>query len=614
MEIYFLKAGYAPPQERFAAHARRRFRLVPASGHPNAPQPDPNLFIVHYGPAEQNDTIPSNMVPYDQRIHTTMQQRQYLLKAGHIRRKEFMLSDRANWPTLPELTGRQAEPQQMVPRGVPQQMAYPPQGVAGPPAKRARHSQSQNQQAPAQAVQPLDAAFEDDEDTSRGDMFDHLTPREISLSRYQQNHEWMEEILSSPYRLNQITPSDLGLGLLGELSSVTEGIFAAQGAEAYKQQPEESKGPVGRLDPEKADQFRKRVDEYITAQNAQMEEMQKAHEEAIADLKKKSVLNDREKELRYVKDSGSELWMPHDGSEIKNESLKKTVEEIMQEIESSTGRKINSRPSVKCVQEGGYQAPAPEPEPEPVAPPAPEMSRQQSQTGSQNSGLLVGESDTDMGGTAAGLLDQMGTGLSAHSTPANNFPTPQAQLSNAQSNAATPQNASAASPAVSQPAAQPVPQPAAETDVTMGGTDSAPKDQPATEPDQGTNSGDWVVVPKDGESATETPAPAAPSGSAPGSVPGSDNNTPKPAVAPAKVPSAAGTPGITDNNFDQNDFSSLGDLDTAGDALAGFDAPALDGDAGELGEGLDLQMDMEDSAFGDAFHGVDASGTPGQDL
>jgi hypothetical protein len=147
----------------------------------------------------------------------------------------------------------------------------------------------------------------------------------------------------------------------------------------------------------------------------------------------------------------------------------------------------------------------------------------------------------------------------------------------------------------------------------MAGMEPDSKEQQTTAPDQGTGSGDWVVVPKDGTpSGADTPAAA---GNAAGAS--SSGNTPKPnTAAPSnKVPSAAGTPGIAgDGGFDQNDFSSLGDLDTAGDALAGFDAPGLDGSAGELGEGLDLQMDMEDSAFGDAFHGVDTSGTPGQDM
>ncbi|KAG6024069.1 hypothetical protein E4U41_001870, partial [Claviceps citrina] len=89
---------------------------------------------------------------------------------------------------------------------------------------------------------------------------------------------------------------------------------------------------------------------------------------------------------------------------------------------------------------------------------------------------------------------------------------------------------------------------------------------------------------------------------------------------------AAATPAATDAGsaagFDQNDFGSLGDLDTAGDAMAGYDAGAdlnAEGSAGAGdgdGDGLDLEMNMEDdSAFGDAFHGVESSGMPaeGQD-
>jgi hypothetical protein len=440
------------------------------------------------------------------------------------------------------------------------------------------------------------APFDDDEDISRGDMFDHMTPREISYARYQQNHEWMEEILSSPYRMYQITPSDLGLGLKGSLASLTEGIFAAQGAEAYQQAVDTDKAYVGRLDPEKAIEFRKRVDEHIAKEKAEMEEMKTAHEADLAALKSKSILSVREKELRYLQDAGSELWMPHENGEIKDEELKKTVDEIMKEIEDSTGRKIESQPAVKCVQKGGYQAPV-VPEPAPVAAaPSTQMSRQASNTGSQNSALIMGGPDIDMGNTAAGLLDQMGTGMSSHSTPGN-FPTPQAHLSGSQSNAATPQNANVGSPAIPQQQHTQPQQQQHSGDVSMGGTDA----QKLT-PGQNTTGDDWVVVPKD-DSAT-TNAPSASNG-------GSEPKAPVP-----KVPSAAGTPGLTDTGFDHNDFGSLGDLDSAGDALANFDSGGLDGGAGSMGDGLDLNMDMEDSAFGDAFHGVgDSAGqTPsGQD-
>ncbi|KJZ72643.1 hypothetical protein HIM_08002 [Hirsutella minnesotensis 3608] len=656
LEIYYLKAGYIPG-EQYALHARRRFRLVPVPGHPNPPQPDMSLFIVHYGPSEPNDRIPANMVPYDERVNAIMQQRHYLLRAGQIRRKEFMLSDRVNWPSLPELTRQQMGPQ-MVPRGVPQQMAYPTQPAPGPPAKRARHGPAQGGQA---AVMPgmagMDAAFDDDEDITRGDMFDHLTQREISLSRYQQNHEWMEEILSSAYRMNQITPADLNLGLKGELASLTEGIFTAQGAEVFTQAPD--KPYIGRLDPGLADEFRKRVNEHTESTLAEIKRMQAAHAEAMAQFKESSVYIAKEAELRAITKEPTPDASQGEGDaeaapeeKTQRQVSTKTEEEIVKDVEAAAERTITSRPLLKRIQDGGYQAPAPEaPVPQIVS----QMSRQPSRAASQVSGLEMGESDIDMGGTAAGLLDQMHTGFSSMSTPVNNFPTPQAHLSAAQSNVATPSNAhSASSPAPvsapaqtqsSAPGSMPAPAqgqssgsapaPAPESmpaqaptasgssqmggDVSMGGTTDGPdkpEEEHSTEPDQGTGSGDWVVVPKDGETPTASAAPNQETASA-----SAIDEAPKPAAAATgaatstKPSSAAATPAVTDGgstSFDQNDFSSLGDLDTAGDALAGFDAPDLDGAAGELGDGLDLQMDMEDSAFGDAFHGVDAVGTPGE--
>ncbi|KAF4998803.1 hypothetical protein FGRMN_2858 [Fusarium graminum] len=599
LEIYYQKAGYFPG-EQYALHARRRCRLVPIPGHPNPPQPDIGLFVVHYGPAEPNDRVPVSMIPFDERTNSIMQQRHFLQRAGQIRRKEFMLSDRVNWPTLPDLT-RQAVPPQMPPRGVPQQMAYPTPATPGPPSKRPRHSASQGGQAPLPGMPQLDATFDDEEDVSRGDMFDHLTPREISLSRYQQNHEWMEEILSSPYRISQITPADLNLGFKGELASLTEGIFPAQGVEAFTAPPE--KPYIGRLDPEKAEEFRKRVQNHVESTKAEIEKMQADHAKALAEFKENSIFSTKEKELRNVLEgTGTEIWRiegkvdPYDEDSLPQTVSTKTVEDIVSEVESATGKKADAKPTVSRIQDGGYQPPAPEP----VQTGPSQLSRQPSQSGSQNSGIMIGESDIDMGGTVAGLLDEMHTGVSTTSTPLHNFGTPQAQLSAAQSGAGTPSN-------MINPSG----------DVAMGGT-QGPKDHAGTAPDQGTGSGDWVVIPKDGasnEQVNQGPGSGAVSASAnTPNVPGIDAAKSVAKTASAGATPAAGTPGGS-VSFDQNDFSSLGDLDTAGDALASFDGPTLDGSAGELGEGLDLSMDMDDSAFGDAFHGVDTSGTPqGQDM
>lgn len=598
MEIFYLKVGYIPG-EQVAAHARRRFRLVPAPGHPNPPPVDQNLFIVHYGPSEPNDRVPHTAVPYDERVGAIMQQRAYLLSRGMLRRKDFMLADRANWPSLPELT-RQPMPGQQNPRGVPQQMAYPTQPGVGPPAKRARHAQSQGQQAATPAAPVIDP-MDDDEDVYRGDMFDHLTPRELSIGRYQQNHEWMEEILSSPYRMGQIAPADLGLGLKGELASLTEGIFAAQGGDAYAQVPE--KTCVGKLESGQADEFRKRVNDYISSTESEIAKMKEEQEKNLAEFKQGSFIRTKERELKsLVEQTGPEQWRIEgrvDNTDQDDEhprtTSKQTLDEIVQQVEASLGRKVESKPVFNRVQMGGYQSPPPEPEPEPEAEPAPavpadqQMSRQVSQAGSQNSGLMMGDADMDMGDTAAGLLDQMHTGLSSASTPANNFPTPQAHLSASQSNAPTPGQANVPSPAPAQPAA--APPAAAPADATMADAGAPKPGQPSAP--SGEADGDWVVVPKEGSTDPNVGA--------------AKPTQPDEAKPPVTKPSAEATPAAS-ASFDQNDFGSLGDLDTAGDALSGFGAPELDGAAGDL----DLNMDMDDSAFGDAFHGVGGTGTPGE--
>lgn len=587
------------PGEQFAMHARRRFRLVPAPNHPNTPLIDVSLFMVHYGPAEPSARVPVAAIPYDEQVNAKMQQRAFLLRAGQLRRKEFVLTDKVNWPVLPELASRPMAPQ-MTPHGVPQQMAYPTQPPIEPPAKRARHGPNQAQQTAIPAMPGMEPPVDDEEDSWRGDIFDHLTPREISMSRYRQNHEWMEEILSSPYRMGQITPMDLGLGLQGELSSLTQGIFASHGVEALGRIPDDAY--VGRLDAGKAAEFRKRVEEHIESTKAEIERMRAEHVKTVAEFKHSSVVSKKEKELRLIIDHprpeiGTVQGRTDAADAVSQAKLSsKTVEEIAKEVESSVGATIVSKLPVKRIQDGGYQPPAPEPT-EPAATPAAtaSLSRQPSQAGSQASGLMMEEADIDMGNTAAGLLDQMHTGRSQTSTPVNNFPTPQAQPSEAQSNAPSPAQAASTAPAKS---------PQLSGDVSMGGTGApAQEKQSGTASDQhDTGSGDWVVVPKGGVTP-EVGTTGTPAGSAEAAA--------KPAAAVAKPASEAATPSLTDGGFDQNDFSSLGDLDTAGDALAGYDSPALDGSAGELGEGLDLNMDMEDSAFGDAFHGVSHGRIPG---
>ncbi|KAI1457994.1 DUF1750-domain-containing protein [Annulohypoxylon moriforme] len=607
LEVYYHKAGYAY-NEHFATHSRRRFRLIPPTVHtPNASTVDPSLWIVHYGPVENNERIPSQLIPRDSRTHAMLETRAYLQRCGQIQRKEFILSDRINWPQI--AWPREPSRQTMFagPRGVPQGMAYPPHPPAAgaPPSKRARTGQAaQNQVPPAMAAIPADNSYDDEEDTSRGDMFDHLTPREVSLARYRQNHEWMEEILSSPYRMGQIGFSDLGLGLKGELSGVTDGIF-----EAHDGHPGEklSKSATTKLVPEQAAEFRKRVADRIESTQAAIEKLKSDHAKKVAKFERNSILTTAERELRLAlgDPSSHSLQLERDIEESEDTATRwsskhsKKVDEIVSQVETHLGRRAEVIYDLRRIQDGGYQEPAPEPIPPPAAAPglAPQnggtngsgsMSRQPSQAGSQHSGFMIGDSDIDMGGTAAGLLDQIhtGTGASPTSTPVNNFPTPQAQASAAHSGAATPANLNAPSP-------HPPAQKDDTGDIKMDGTGNT-ESLSGTASDQGTGSGDWVVVPKGG---------VIPDGS---TNPTSANNPLKATGPLSKQGSTTGTPSAGFDG-DQNDFSSLDDLNTAGDALAGFSETP-----GDLGEGLDL--DMEDSAFGDAFHGVDSQqgGTPAE--
>lgn len=588
METFSQRVGYRPG-EQVAAHARHRFRLVPTQVPvPNAPQVDPSLWLVHYGPSQQ--PIPADMLPVPPPMNAIMQVRMQLQRGGQIHRKEFMLADRLNWPTInPPREGR-GHPMMAQPpnaRNIPQQMAYPT-----PSNKRTRTAAHAAQQHAAPSPAHF-LPFDDEEDTSPGDLFDHMAPRDVSTARYTRNHEWMEEVLGSAYRIGQITPADLGLGLQGELSSVTEGIFEASGVDAHQKPP--SKPVVGHLDAELADQFKKRVADKILADQTEMARMKAQHEKQMAKFKLNSILMRAEKELRVaVDETGPEFWRlegkeeeddDDDDTDRLNAKNQRKIDDIVADVESALGRHIEVISDVKRVQDGGYQEPAPEPEALPVPPSLPvsgdgigagpsQLSRQPSQAGSQNSGIMVGESDVDMGGTATGPMDPMQVGISSDPNS-----TPQPHLSAIPSAGATPGNVTTSTP---QPVAgQAPPQPSSTSeDIIMQDSDQAKDTNVAI--DQNTESGDWVVVPKGGISpgASASGVPVAEAVVAP--------------LEPAQSPDDATRPIDTD----------FGDMNTAGEALSSYDHHN-DDLAGDLGDGMDLGV--EDSAFGDAVYGVEES-------
>lgn len=555
------------------------------------------------------------------RIQNSINTRTYLQSQGQIVQKEFMLQDRASWPQIAfprnQPRGTPMYGGHAPPTRVPQAMAYPPQhATAGPPAKRVR-TQANVNQAVAGGVVSAVLDIDDEEDTSRGDLFDHTTPREISVSRYKQNHEWMEEVLSSPYSMGQLIPADLGLGFRGKLATLTEGIFDAPldpDHDAIKNEY------VGRLDPNKADEFRKRVQDHVEQSNKEIEKMKAKHAKRLAKFQHGSVISRAEKELRNAvhepTDIGPEYWRlegrvdaeENDEEEVVATVTPSKVSDILEKVEAALDRRAAVVQDLVRIQDGGYEVPAAFPTPLPPPVPSPRVSPPVSNNGSQNSGVLVGDADIEMGGSAAGLLDQFHAGLSSNATPGSGFPTPQPYLQ-PHSAIGTPSNIPTTSP---QPSGNTPLQQTTQNDTNM--TDAGSSNE-HTVPDTSGTGGDWVVVPPGGVSGGISPSGASAQTSQPAvepsqsttpailpptttSAPITANPSPLPTASTSQTPAA-------DFHTSPNDFADLGDLDSAGDALASY-GEDLGGNGHDLGDlAMDMDGGMEDSAFGEAFHGVE---------
>ena len=301
-----------------------------------------------------------------------------LQRHGQLVRKEFMLHDSASWPTI-NLPGNpnQAFPQQ--PMGYPndvmahmnrsQQQAYMQQqqanasqrGIGPSPSKRPRHGTQGSMHGSATAIPapmvPQDPSLDDEDGTVGGDYMDFLTPRDISLHRYIQHHEWLEEILESPYDTNQIVPGDLGLGRKGELESLTRDFFEAPVDPTPKEKfdPKEPPRPVdevviprvGRLEAGKADDFTQRASEKVAQINEQMEKLRRQHARRMAKLSKGHSIKEATKELRQQT------------NEIISGDLKGLGNNQYQSMDdlalATIGKPVQPIQDIKCVQKGGLE-------------------------------------------------------------------------------------------------------------------------------------------------------------------------------------------------------------------------------------------------------------------
>lgn len=439
---------------------------------------------------------------------------------------------------------------------------YPPQqgpGVAGAmgptPTKAPR-----GHRGSTAAISAANVDFSlEDEEVSTGDMLDLLTPREIAKMRYQQHHEWMEEIFASPYATNQITPVDLGLGRKGELESLTADFFDAPAGPANK----ESKEAPGKMEPGKAEEFADRVAKKVADITEEIERLKKRHARRMEKFKRSSLLKDAELRLRDAaadpEATGSEIWRLEGRIDIPSEEEaspidyvpptkpKYKVDDIVNEVETSWGKNIVPETKVACVEKGGL------------------LEKIEHESKSE------AEEDVTMGNTDSHLLDQFGT--PAASTPGQGATSHvSGTIATGSTNAPNTAGAQASTTGISQGGIPSVPD--LDVDIEMAGTSN---DQQAPTADGET--GDWVMVNNDtkkdqqaGEGQRSTDQDV--------SGVGSQGLTP-------------GNTGLETSNFD--DAADFTNIDSAGDALAAYS---------EQNDELDLP-DLENSAFGDAFHASD---------
>ena len=189
---------------------------------------------------------------------------------------------------------------------------------------------------------------------------DFLTPRDISLRRYTQHHEWLEEILNSPYDTSQIIPGQLGLGRKGELESLTRDFFDAPIDATPKELFPKPKGEspvedsatprVGRLESGKAEDFTKQATEKIAEINAEMEKLKRQHARQMAKLSKGHAFKEAEQNLRV-----STLEMIN-GEATKGDAVQQQrVDELARGLEALIGKSIKPVKNVECINKGGLE-------------------------------------------------------------------------------------------------------------------------------------------------------------------------------------------------------------------------------------------------------------------
>lgn len=197
------------------------------------------------------------------------------------------------------------------------------------------------------------------------DYMDTLTPREISLARYVQHHDWLEEVLSSPYDTHQIIPPQLGIGRKGELESLTRDFFSAptspplpvegdaSSEKASHDEPankDDSIPRVGRLEGTKANDFTSKAKLRLAELNTEMENLKRQHAKRMSKFSTAQTYKAAEQQLRTTT------------LEILNSDIKapvsdraKALDELIASLERTEGKSIRPVKGIACLQKGGQE-------------------------------------------------------------------------------------------------------------------------------------------------------------------------------------------------------------------------------------------------------------------
>lgn len=507
---------------------------------PNLPPPDENLWLVQYARLDNpQDRIPTEKIPITRDILVSEGERAKI-RQNELMRKEFMFHDRENWPliSLPEAPNPGGRQQGITHQHTIEASLGKRQRPMGAGAGAGSFLGSEKN--------PNIRSHFEEEDSTIGDVMDYLTPREISHARFTQHAEWMEEIFSSPYETGSVVPSELGLGRKGELESLTGAFF-----DAPMQVRSTSAGPVGKMENEKADSFRRSVRESLARIDADIKEMKRKHAQDIAEIQKGSPMKQCLQQLQQIP---------------VNSGQDQALSAVVNKFETSMNKKIHIVDKSKCIQKGGLQ----------------EKTLQD-----QRAARFLDQKNLVPPSGPETLLDfSQGPSAQEHQVLAATLPS-------------TTHADQTRSGITSQPMA--------------GGDVDMESDQNSAQGPEAPQE-DWVIVGRDDNAGQQTDVvaqnPSAPTTfeEAPPADPstGDDGLPTDQEVSDFPADAVPETGGAFDTTtFDDNvDF---GNLDTAGDALAGFTPGDADLSLGEHGD-----MGLEDSAFGDAYH-ADPGTSPGED-